>query len=864
MSLKTSTPRNFADRYELKAQAGTGGMGTVYQALDRETKQLVALKILHGKSMTDAARFDQEAALLSELVHPGIVRYVDHGVTALGESYIAMEWLAGETLEDRMLRGPLSPASVARLGRRVLDALAAAHERGIIHRDIKPSNIFLVDWRLDDVRLLDFGIARRVFDPKRFTKVGSTVGTPMYTAPEQARGDRDVDARADIFSLGCVLFEALTGEPPFTGESPMEVMAKICIGAPPKLAPRCPGLPAGLEQLVESMLTQDRRLRPGEAGKLALAFNTMARTLASAEDAGGGAASSTAPAGPPPRSTLSDTEQPVICALLVNVPATGAANANGNGNGSGRTPVSGVGLPRPPVSANSQTRVLTTVLAFKETREIERAIEPFGGQMDRLIDRSVLITLSARAMLPEQALQLARCALALQAQLPHATFALATGRATFLAKRPLGAVVDQVSALMAAGGTGVIHIDQSTSRLLPARFVFEGAPDRLLLLRESEVDPGPRKVGGRVGPFMGRDRELGTLLALYHEAVEEPVARVALVLAGSGAGKSRLRHELVKVLLNGDGDIDDAEAAQAGREPVVLQAAAELVRTSARYPLLGKLLEIAGIDTMGHVPAATIQMAWVSWLRARCAERPVILVLEDMQWADLASVQLVDAALRDLKDAPLFVIALGRPEVDDKFPSLWGERAVERLRLPPLGRRAGQTLVRHFVAGPTPEQEAFVLDRWEGNPLLLEELVTSALSGSTLVPETVLGLVEARFEELEPAVRRVLRACSVFGDDSFTPDAPVALLGEKSRRELGESLEILAGRDILQRAQNGGEVTFRFRHRLLREAAYRMLPPGDRALARRLARAFLENCGKTLPECLTVPLSQSSAVGAQG
>jgi predicted ATPase len=133
-------------------------------------------------------------------------------------------------------------------------------------------------------------------------------------------------------------------------------------------------------------------------------------------------------------------------------------------------------------------------------------------------------------------------------------------------------------------------------------------------------------------------------------------------------------------------------------------------------------------------------------------------------------------------------------------------------------------------------------------------------SGSNLVPETVLGLIEARFEELEPEVRRVLRAASVFGDEPFTPDAPVALLGEKARRELGESLEILAGRDILQRAQNGGDVTYRFRHRLLREAAYRMLPPGDRVLARRLARAFLENSGKTLPECLTLPLTQSSAI----
>src|ERR1039458_1166062 len=170
-----STPGSgtrFSERYEIKNQAGMGGMGTVYQALDRDSGTLIALKILHSRTTIEQARFDQEARVLAELSHPGIVRYFDHGVTPNGSPYIAMEWLEGETLEDRLGRGNLGPAAAAHLARLVLEALSAAHSCNIVHRDIKPGNIFLVGWKLSEIRVLDFGIARRVLDTKRLTRMG--------------------------------------------------------------------------------------------------------------------------------------------------------------------------------------------------------------------------------------------------------------------------------------------------------------------------------------------------------------------------------------------------------------------------------------------------------------------------------------------------------------------------------------------------------------------------------------------------------------------------------------------------------------------------------------------------------------------
>jgi len=153
-------------------------MATVYRCTDAVSGQDVALKVLNEAAAASAERFGQEAALLAELSHPAIVRYIDHGTTARGERYLAMEWLEGETLEDRLARGPLGVVDGLRLGRRLLEGLALAHRKGIVHRDLKPANVFLPGGDLGQAKLLDFGIARRTGDARRLTTKGATVGTP--------------------------------------------------------------------------------------------------------------------------------------------------------------------------------------------------------------------------------------------------------------------------------------------------------------------------------------------------------------------------------------------------------------------------------------------------------------------------------------------------------------------------------------------------------------------------------------------------------------------------------------------------------------------------------------------------------------
>src|SRR5262245_15360359 len=210
-------------------------MGTVFRATDQVEGEHVAVKILHGQDAIEIERFARDATILAELRPPGIVRYVAHGTTPGGERYLAMEWLDGIDLGERLERRGVSTSESFTIARRAADALAAAHARGVIHRDIKPSNLFLLGDDVERVKVVDFGIARVVRDGRRLTRTGVLLGTPGYIAPEQVQGPPAHDPSADVFSLGCVLFECLTGRPAFEGTNPMAVLAKLLLQAAPRL-----------------------------------------------------------------------------------------------------------------------------------------------------------------------------------------------------------------------------------------------------------------------------------------------------------------------------------------------------------------------------------------------------------------------------------------------------------------------------------------------------------------------------------------------------------------------------------------------------------------------------------------------------
>ncbi|MBI2896041.1 MAG: protein kinase [Deltaproteobacteria bacterium] len=851
--------RTIADRYELEVEAGSGGMGTVWRARDLQGGRPVAVKILHGRGAVESERFAREATLLGQLAHPGIVRYVDHGRTA-DAAYLVMEWLDGEDLAGRLAREGLTVAEAVTLLGRVADALAAAHSRGVVHRDIKPSNLFLCEGRIDRPKIVDFGLARRVREQRAraVTRTGTMIGTLDYMAPEQARGEREIDSRADVFSLGCVLFECLTGRTAFGGEHETAVLAKILLDEPPSARELSEQVPEELDDLCTRMLAKDPDRRPRDAASVLGELGTLG------EMPGSGAAPVVA-RGP----ALTASEQRIVCVVLAAAPA-----------------------------ARSAGEIPPTVSVEEESERVEAlraAVAPYGAVLEVLADGAVIATLAGEEIATDQAVRAARCALALRELIADAPMMLATGRgilASGAQRPPVGEVIDRGVRALEGSSAGRVRIDEVTAGLLDARFEVERSADHITLTGERDCLEVARPLLGKLVPCVGRERELRWLEDLLDECAREQVARAVLVTAPAGGGKSRLRQELLRRLrerqravevLYARGDslgagapfamvadairraagIADGEPIETRRRKLAqrLARAVPQAELGRRAELLGELAGIpAGAEASPALRAAradavlmgdAMRTAWEDWLIDECAHKPVLLVLEDLHDGDGPTVRFVDAALRNLRDRPLMVLALARPEVAAVFPGLWEERDVQQLRLPPLGRRACESVVRLVLGDdPSPEEIARIVDRADGNAFFLEELIRAVASGAPGLPDTVLGMVQVRLDALGAPAKRVLRAASIFGD-SFPRDGLVALLGEGGQgpraAKVGEIIDDLVEREILVRRgspQVPGEELVSFRHRILRESAYAMLTEEDRALGHRIAGSFLERVGE--------------------
>jgi serine/threonine-protein kinase len=266
-------------QYRVAEEIGRGGMGVVYRAVHAGIGQVAAVKVLLARAANDPAylrRFTNEARAVSRVEHPGLVKIFDFGKTASGAPYILMEYLAGEVVRARLDRArragkTLDFGDATRLARQAASALTATHALGIVHRDLKPENMILV---ADDeapggerVKLLDFGIARLTTEQTTETAPGAVIGTAAYMSPEQCAGDAMIDGRADVYSLGVVLYEMLAGAPPFRGDF-AALLRHHLLDEPRSLRLAAPQVPVELARLVHRMLAKEPSRRPDMAGVL--------------------------------------------------------------------------------------------------------------------------------------------------------------------------------------------------------------------------------------------------------------------------------------------------------------------------------------------------------------------------------------------------------------------------------------------------------------------------------------------------------------------------------------------------------------------------------------------------------------------
>src|SRR5881398_106812 len=246
-----------ADRYELVELVGAGGMSNVYKAKDRLLERNVALKVLHphyGDDEEYVERFRREARTVAQMSHPHIVTVIDRG-EADGHQFIVFEYVDGENLKELIRRvGPLPVRQAVELALAVADGLAFAHEHGLVHRDVKPQNVLLNgDGR---AKVTDFGIARSLDVEQGVTQTGTVLGTSNYIAPEQASG-KHVDQHSDVYSLGVVLYEMLSGEVPFPGESFVAVALKHVNEPPPSVLDVRGDIPVRVAEAVDRALEKD-------------------------------------------------------------------------------------------------------------------------------------------------------------------------------------------------------------------------------------------------------------------------------------------------------------------------------------------------------------------------------------------------------------------------------------------------------------------------------------------------------------------------------------------------------------------------------------------------------------------------------
>ena len=847
-------------RFQIERKVRSGGMSTVLQGIDLQTHEQVAIKILrqedvqHGNA---ASRLLAEALVLARLNHPGIVGYIDHGMTPNGQPFLVMQWLPGEDLAHRLRYRPLRLQETLALVTTIAQALAYVHQQGVIHRDVKPSNIMLCDGLPERAVLIDFGVARRDSSHARLTATGVVVGTLEYMAPEQADGGRELTFAADVYGLGVVLFECLSGQSPAVVDRATAIGSSGWSGPMQSLAVLRPELPGSLCALVARMLSAEPTARPQDAAQVLRELDSIVA------DCGDAAPPAISPVG----FLHASGEHRLGCVLRVQFHSLrrhGATVETKEGKG-----------------ITDQLR-RGRLLRIADKQEVK---------LQWLDPQSCNIYLVGRNDATEVALRSVRTALAICASEQAVFVAIVTGKMegnlphaqTDVSQRA-ELLLAQVLEYGADLQIGAICLDAMTAGLVEKHYKVIRYADRLLLLgRKIQDRERPHQQQHFATPFVGRQRELQLLRAAQRDCLDGAEAQAIVMIAPSGMGKSRLLQELraAEDVGSGAAVIQARAIPGSSGDRVLSQLLRELcgISDDDSRPTIEHKIESASIiaaqcnrgrsgplgvpatelqsylseqvsSLLLHggesLPAERIRDAVLLLLRAECQHRSVLVILEDLHWADNLTIGVLDSVLRDLAEEPLLLIALARPELYTAYPRLWAGRRVRNLRLNALSLEESRALLQLLLGTDVPSNVSQQMESLAGgNPLYLEELARSYTAGYGIhFPDTLVAAVQARLFRLPAVQRHILRVASILGM-LFSTNALVVLLGEGSLSafEIEQGLQQLEQEELITIARQGrlpGQEEYQFRHAITQEAAYATLSPAEQQAGHLAALTFLE------------------------
>jgi serine/threonine protein kinase/tetratricopeptide (TPR) repeat protein len=775
--------------YQIKEQIGQGGMSLVYRAYHPATERHVALKIITKSLARDndtIQRFQREARLVARLEHPHILPVYDFD-SGYDPPYIVMRLLPGGSLKALQAQSHLNWEEIGAIISQVCEALQYAHRQGVIHRDIKPSNV-LIDGE-GHAFVADFGVARMVAAEKNvhdITSSGAMVGTPDYMSPEQAYGRDDIDHRADIYSLGVVLFELLTGQLPFTADSVVATIMKHIQQKPPLATAVNPALPPAVDEVILRALAKTAADRYHSAGELATDL-LRALKVSGSHTAGLTQAAQTLLLTQSSATQVQITQTPTEQYKGLTVMHVNAAEYMEF-------------LDAWPENSINQH------ITFWE--QVEAILEADDCLIMSQTSNSLLAVWGAETVREADVAQATQAALAIQAalrtliadiplfesgQLPlnmaiHTGLALVskekTGKpavrgaaislANRLAQQAQGRVLLSQDAYNQVRGLFDIEAD-APLRIYRRHTVSTMPTYRVLAAKAHQFSWQIQDVAGILTPTIGRDQELTQLQTIFAEVIEAQQSHFVTVTAVTGLGKSRLLNDfiswvdlhpqpvrllpaqatpdmhnkpyaLLRDLISFRFDIhqDDSPAQVAQKLADGIEA--QVGRDDRMAHLLGYLagFDLSSspyIDNLAGDPQQLVFQArqvFYDWLTRLCAIDPLLIVVEDSHHADRVSLDLL-AELMTWDDLPLFVICLARPLLYQERP-FWGEEQPNhhRLMLSLLNRSESRQLITHLlphVAHIPAALYDFLLEQAEGNPYYLEELIRMLLDERVIIKD---------------------------------------------------------------------------------------------------------------------------------